>query len=592
MGVCDSMPSPKHRKERNNKLTTSYITNKNRLCNIKILNKTFKGFFIKFNLDKKIFKCLIINSNFIPTEINEQTMIVFFHNEEIGKKEIQLNSNERIIHNFNEIGITIIEILPKDIISDDCFLIPDINYMREINKNELNNQKILMAHYSMNNFNIFMGKIVKINKFEFNYIKLDVNDNNEYSSGSPIFLSYSEKVIGMHKGVSQKGYNGILFWPIFEYLNSLDQSSNKNNNDNNKVNIYADKNLLAQSTESNISFSYINAFLQCLCNIKEFVNCFKNYKIKEAIPKESQNEKLSTSFKLLIDKLYQDNTKEIKRVYTPIDLIEKISNINPLFEDISTNNEKDLINFIIMTLHEELNETQINPNYALESNYENIFEIQKDKIQMYTKFVNSFKKSHNSFIQSLFFAVNYNMCQCLNCQALTYNFQIYYYLFFPLEEVRKFKSNYNNIINELNLSDCFDYARSENIMKDDNAVYCNYCKQISPNSMRTMLFSSPEILIIILNRENDIKINFDFILNLSNYIEMKDNNMFCQYDLIGTVGKDNTNEANDEFLAYSKGYYDNNWYKYDKTTVEPINHFRSQVIDTFIPYLFLYKKMK
>ena len=587
MGVCESMPSSKHR-NKNNKLTTSYITNKNPLCNIKILGETFKGFFIKFNLDKKIFKCLIINSNFIPTEINEQTMIVFFHNGEIGKKEIQLNSNERIIHNFNEIGITIIEIVPKDIISDDCFF----NYMREINKNELNNQKILMAHYSMNNFNIFRGKIVKINKFEFNYIKLDGNDNNEYSSGSPIFLSYSEKVIGMDKGVSQKGYNGILFWPIFEYLNSLDQSSNKNNNDNNKVNIYADKNLHTQSKESNISFSYINAFLQCLCNIKEFVNCFKNYKIKEAIPKESQNEKLSTSFKLLIDKLYQDNTKEIKRVYTPIDLIEKISNINPLFEDISTNNEKDLINFIIMTLHEELNETQINPNYALESNYENIFEIQKDKIQMYTKFVNSFNKSHNSFIQSLFFAVNYNMCQCLNCQALTYNFQIYYYLFFPLEEVRKFKSNYNNIINELNLSDCFDYARSENIMKDDNAVYCNYCKQISTNSMRTMLFSSPEILIIILNRENNIKINFDFILNLSNYIEMKDNNMFWNFELIGIVGKDNTNEANDEFIAYYKGYYDNNWYKYDKTTVEPINHFRSQIIGTFIPYLFLYKKMR
>ena len=592
MGVCHSKTSLKHRIEKNNKLTTSYITNKNLLCNIKILNKTFKGFFIKFNLDKKIFKCLIINSNFIPTEINEQTMIVFFHKEEIGKKEIQLNSNERIIHNFNEIGITIIEIVPKDIISDDYFLIPDINYMREINKNELNNQKILMVHYSMNNFKIFRGKIVKINKFEFNYIKLDGNDNNEYSSGSPIFLSYSEKVIGMDKGVSQKGYNGILFWPIFEYLNSLDQSSNKNNNDNNKVNIYADKNLHTQSKESNISFSYINAFLQCLCNIKEFVNCFKNYKIKEAIPKESQNEKLSTSFKLLIDKLYQDNTKEIKRVYIPMDLIEKISNINPLFEDISTNNEKDLINFIIMTLHEELNETQKNPNYALESDYENIFEIQKDKIQMYTKFVNSFKKSHNSFIKSLFFAVSYNMCQCLNCQALTYNFQIYYYLFFPLEEVRKFKSNYNNIINEINLSDCFDYARSENIMKDDNAVYCNYCKQTSPNSMRTMLFSSPEILIIILNRENDIKINFDFILNLSNYIEKKDNNMFCQYELIGIVGKDNTNEANDEFIAYSKGYYDNNWYKYDKTTVEPINHFISQVIDTFISYLFLYKKMR
>ena len=339
----------------------------------------------------------------------------------------------------------------------------------------------------------------------------------------------------------------------------------------------------------NFSQSYINAVLQCFCNITEFVNYFKYGKGKEILLNDNQNEKLCKTFKILIDNFYPDNPKELKRTSTPVDLLYNISHINPLFKDISTNNEKDLINFIIMTLHEELNEHSPKNNNIEESNTGNIFEDQKDKKIMSNKFTSYFKQSHVSIISDLFFAINYSKNQCLNCKAITYNFQIYSYLYISLEEVINFKSMKNNQINAIDLLDCFDFATKENIMSGDNAMYCNYCKKIFQSSMSTVLYTAPEILIIILNRESDIKINFNYDLNIANYIEI--NNKSCQYELIGIVSKNNVGNK-DDFIAYCKGYLNNKWMKFCDTLTEPVKDIKSEVIDTSIPYLFFYKKIK
>ena len=45
---------------------------------------------------------------------------------------------------------------------------------------------------------------------------------------------------------------------------------------------------------------------------------------KEKIDNDNQNEKLSKTFKTLIDNIYQDNSQEIKRTFTPINLEYKI----------------------------------------------------------------------------------------------------------------------------------------------------------------------------------------------------------------------------------------------------------------------------
>ena len=62
-------------------------------------------------------------------------------------KEIILDKDERFIKDFRDIDIdvTIIEIIKSDNISEDHFLLPNIDYMNNLSK--LNNQKIHIPQY-------------------------------------------------------------------------------------------------------------------------------------------------------------------------------------------------------------------------------------------------------------------------------------------------------------------------------------------------------------------------------------------------------------------------------------------------------------
>ena len=110
MGICSVRERNRNYNERNSINKSRIETTQKRntiksLCYIKISNKKFSGFFLEFNSDAKGFLCLIINGSLIPTEIKGQTMRIFFRFEEIKEKVIHLNSNERLIKNFNDIGI-------------------------------------------------------------------------------------------------------------------------------------------------------------------------------------------------------------------------------------------------------------------------------------------------------------------------------------------------------------------------------------------------------------------------------------------------------------------------------------------------------
>ena len=219
---------------------------------------------------------------------------------------------------------------------------------------------------------------------------------------------------------------------------------------------------------------------------------------------------------------------------------------------------------------------------------------------MFTNFYKNFVKTHRSIISNLFYALNYNMSQCSFCQALTYNYQIYFFLIFPLEEVRKYKLmvnngafNFNNNINEVNIMDCFDFDKKVNTMSGDNAMYCNYCKQTCASSMCTLLATGPEILIIILNRgkgiEFNVKLIFTPFLDLSNYIEFS--NTGCHYELIGVITHIGESNMSGHFIAYCKEYWSNTWLKFNDAMVDPVKNFQSEVIDFAMPYLLFYKKI-
>ena len=358
---------------------------------------------------------------------------------------------------------------------------------------------------------------------------------------------------------------------------------------------------------------YMNATLQCLCNIQIFVNYFKySPHLIQIVKSDKEKLKLCSAFKLLIENLYpyqlsnnyklflsqNKNNQAIKipnyapkSFYAPKNFKETISRMNPLFEGIAANDAKDLVNFLLMTLHEELNKAKPNPN-----DNSNAFLDQTNKQIMFNTFTESFKKSYQSKISDLFYALNYNMTQCSNCNTISYNYQIYFFLIFPLEEVRKFKlansSNGLNNINIVDIYDCFFYEQRVNYMMGENAMYCNYCKQTCGSGMRTLLATGPEILIIILNRgkgiQFNVKITFYLELDLSNFIELK--NTGCYYELFGVITHIGESGMGGHFIAYCKDMWTQQWLKFNDAIVSPVSHFKSEVIDFAMPYLLFYQK--
>ena len=374
---------------------------------------------------------------------------------------------------------------------------------------------------------------------------------------------------------------------------------------------------------------YMNATLQCLCNIRKFVSYFKyNKHLEQKVNADRNRAFLCSAFKILIKILYpleysrngqeysKTNSEFISKYgtipkysYPPRDFKNTISRMNPLFQGVAANDAKDLVNFLIMTLHQELNKAP--PEQIVETGG-NIFQEQTNKMVMFNKFIDNFKKTNQSIISDLFYALNCNFTQCSNCGTMSYNFQIYFFLIFPLEEVRKFKlmnnNNFNNNFNGFNnnfmnnannvnnnmvdIYDCFNYDKRFNFMLGDNSMYCNYCKQTCGSQMCTTLTTGPEVLIIILNRgkgiEFNVKINFYLELNLSNYIEL--NNTGCQYELIGVITHIGESGMGGHFIAYCKSIWNGQWLKYNDAMADPVKDFKSEVIDFAMPYLLFYQK--
>ena len=303
---------------------------------------------------------------------------------------------------------------------------------------------------------------------------------------------------------------------------------------------------------------YMNATLQCFSQIQDLVMNFKNnQQVFNTIAKYKQMNKycLTESFKILMDNLWpsgQYNNNHSKNnnnyYYAPYDFKNKISAMNPLFKGVQANDAKDLVNFIIMTLHEELNIGQRQNNMNM-----NLQAYQTNEQMMLNYFMQIFCSENKSIISDIFYGVTHTLTKCSNCPFYKHNFEAYFFLIFPLEEVRKYKieelnsknlllnqnminmninmslntmkvfqmkEEYQNNLNKLQLlnnnsldiNDCFDYNQKIENFVGENAMYCDICKMQLPSTFQTKLYNAPEVLILILNRGQGIqfKIKLEF----------------------------------------------------------------------------------
>ena len=466
-----------------------------------------------------------------------------------------------------------------------------------------------------------LGKIINLSQINNGSI---VASNNQYEGKMDLDNDYDNYG---NNNFKKPGKKGIII------------NTDENKKNNSKIQKYnLEEQTVVRDIKSNFSLPpligldnigatcYMNATLQCLCNIQKFVNYFKyNKYLKEKVKTDllyTNNMLLSSSFKLLIEELWPDrlyfnnnpnpiynqlggfwnnNTYMNKKneSYAPKEFKKKISKMNPLFEGVAANDAKDLVNFLIMTLHDELNSAE-KKNFANSA----INQDQSNQQLMFNLFSQDFINNNKSIISDLFYGVNYSIVQCQNCFHKSYNYQTYFFFVFPLEEVRIFKNqnNFNNNFNynmnfnnnEVNIYDCFLYDQKINYMMGQNAMYCNFCKNTTNTQMCTFLVFGPEIIIIILNRGKGIqfkvKINFVEELNLYNFIEHKETGV--NYQLIGVITHLGGDGMDGHFIAYCKNPISNSWYQYNDSLVNEVNYanFKTEVIDYAMPYLLFYQK--
>jgi hypothetical protein len=204
---------------------------------------------------------------------------------------------------------------------------------------------------------------------------------------------------------------------------------------------------------------------------------------------------------------YQKNKGELTELfYTLIDKNNFLDGLDLEFNKIKEKKMKNkndktikhLLEFILDTLHEELNEkSNKEKNEQIKNDNSNNSEVEKDESKLYQEFIDCYYKNNKSIIQSLFFGEEENIQNCLTCKTTNYNFNVFKMLYFDLNLYKKGEKRID--IREL----ISKYGEQE-----EKNNYCNKCKKTTKITSNTIIKKLPEIVIISFDNYKDLLIDY------------------------------------------------------------------------------------
>jgi len=339
---------------------------------------------------------------------------------------------------------------------------------------------------------------------------------------------------------------------------------------------------------------YMNASLQCFSNTKKLAEYFLfDYKV-------DKNKKLSYEFYNVLRNLWKKENNN--KSYSPTLFKEILSKENPLFKGVAANDSKDLINFLLERFHLELGGKKINKKNKSNNNKNSIEDEignidQTNESQMLNYFFDNFKEKYNTPISNFFYGILETKSQCNLCKIIKFNFQIYSFLEFPLQQVNQYLASQGKkplLTNDgknpdIDLYECFEYNGKIDLMTGENQMYCNKCNKLNDSLFSTSIYSGPNYLIIILNRGKgavyECKVNFPEQLNLINYITIKA--IAVVYELYAVISHLGPSSMEGHFVAYCRNRIDNKWYLYNDSIVTLCS--RPQQYNDGMPYILFYK---
>ena len=334
---------------------------------------------------------------------------------------------------------------------------------------------------------------------------------------------------------------------------------------------------------------YMNASLQCLSNTKELTEYFLN-KYKE---KDRNKQKMSHEYHKIIRHLWDEKSNNTS--YSPNSFKEVLSKENPLFAGIAANDSKDFINFLIERLHQELNIVNKNELGDIWSQVN-----QTNESEVLRTFLLEFTANFNSPISQYFYGITETKSQCKGCNIIKFNFQLYSFIEFPLQQVNIYYFNNgkrplqttDGRNPDVDLYECFEYNRKIDLMTGDNQMYCNICNKQLDSFYSSCIYSGPNYLILNLNRGKgavyECKVIFPEILDLFNYVVYKQG--ITAYELYAVICHLGPSSMSGHFVAYCRNRMDNKWYLYNDGFVSLCT--RPQQYNDGMPYILFYRVLQ
>ena len=486
---------------------------------------------VNYNLNIKKFDNKVQN----PKEMYK-IIEIKSQNSNIGKiknKDILYDINSFLNDgNKNSIENKILKEKTYDIISKELWdSFKKYGYDEEVNSKIINYNKNLVSINLIFNFKNNKEKIYNSKVYiddEKNLIKKIVTclniKNNEISKKINLFYNYDKKYTCKNFHCIYKSEN--------EYIISFDYNK--------------DENLFLVGLNNLGNTCFMNAVLQILYNIKKFSDFLYNEKFYTNCPITSA-----------LQQVFKNIRNSKSKSYSPSEFKNIISKYNSKILQNEPNDSRQLIQFILESVHNELNKSKKNYPFDEDSNKINW----DDKFNYEKK---SFNYENKSIIIDLFYGIQANETYCLKCKKTSYVFEHFNILSLPI-----FIKNNKNYID---LKDMIIDYNKKKFIKDKSQNYCLICNDYNEAVSKNDFYQLPEILIIYPGRKKqgikyNITINFEEQLNiqLSNnlYNEIITYNLFGLVYHIGGVGYSGHN------IAYCK--IKDNWYCFNDSETSKIN---------------------
>jgi len=339
---------------------------------------------------------------------------------------------------------------------------------------------------------------------------------------------------------------------------------------------------------------YMNSTLQCLIHIKELSEILLGafyLKYPRELVNYQENHKLTLEYINVLEQVFFPKLHGNTSIcYAPEKFKQVISELNPLFEGIAANDAKDLLQFILERLHQELKMATMP---YMEYNFD-----QRNEEFAKKYFYDSYITQSQSPLLQIFYGTIKIKTECLKCHTIKFNFQCYNLLYFPLKESKRYVINEKKKDNKdfdenkytLTLEDCFLYNEKIDHFTGENQMYCNTCNDLADANYQSVLFSTPPVLAIVLNRG---RANMDFTekfifnteLNVENYIHNEQKN--GKYYLVGMVVHYGESSMSGHFIAYCRMDKDSKWFCYNDAFVSECKDF-DDIVKRGTPYILFY----